>query len=127
MNFSKSILSIAITSLLFISCKQAPSDSPANNQISESSSEKKEIVAAVKPETATFRIEGMSCSIGCAKTIEKKLTEMNGVQKASVDFDKKEAIVEFDATIQTPEKLTTVVESTGDGQTYKVSEMKIKA
>ena len=127
MNFSKSILSIAITSLLFISCKETPSASPANSQISDSSSAKKEIVAAVKPETATFHIEGMSCAIGCAKTIEKKLSEMNGVQKAAVDFDKKTAIVEFDATIQTPEKLTTAVESTGDGQTYKVSQMKTKA
>ena len=127
MNFSKSILSIAITSSLFISCKEATSDSPANSQISDSSSAKKEIAAAVKPETATFHIEGMSCAVGCAKTIEKKLSEMNGVQKAAVDFDKKEAIVEFDATIQTPKKITTAVEATGDGQTYKVSQMKTKA
>lgn len=127
MNFSKSILSIAVTSLFFVSCKEATTDSPANNQISDSSSTKKEIVAAVKPETATFHIEGMSCAIGCAKTIEKKLSEMNGVQKAAVDFEKKTAVVEFDATIQTSEKLTKAVESTGDGETYKVSEMKIKA
>jgi len=127
MNFSKSIVSFAFTSLLFIGCKEAPSGSLANAQISDSASDKKEIVAAVKPETATFHIEGMSCAIGCAKTIEKKLSEMNGVQKAAVDFDKKEAIVEFDATIQTPEKLTKAVESTGDGQTYKVSQMKTKA
>ena len=126
MNFSKSIFSIAFTSLLFVSCKEAPSGSAANGQILDASSEKKEIVAAIKPETATFHIEGMSCAIGCAKTIEKKLAEMNGVQKAAVDFDKKEAIVEFDATIQTPEKLTTAVESSGDGQTYKVSAMKTK-
>lgn len=127
MNFSKSILSIAVTSLLFVSCKEVSTDSPAKSQISNSSSAKKEIAAAVKPETATFHIEGMSCAIGCAKTIEKKLSEMNGVQKASVDFDKKTAVVEFDATIQTPKKLTKAVESTGDGETYKVSEMKIKA
>ena len=101
MNFYKSIVSFAFTSLLFIGCKEAPTGSPANAQISDSASDKKEILAAVKPETATFHIEGMSCAIGCAKTIEKKLTEMNGVQKAAVDFDKKEAIVEFDATIQT--------------------------
>ena len=84
-------------------------------------------ILRVKPETATFHIEGMSCAIGCAKTIEKKLSEMNGVQKATVDFDKKTAVVDFDATIQTPEKLTKAVESTGDGETYKVSQMKIKA
>ena len=127
MNFSKSILSIAFTFLFFIGCKKTSTDSQANNQILDSSSAKKEIAAVVKPETAAFHIEGMSCAIGCAKTIEKKLSEMNGVQKASVDFDKKEAVVEFDATIQTPAKLTKAVESTGDGETYKVSLMKIKS
>lgn len=126
MNFSKTLLSITFATLLFVSCKDSASKSPENNSISDSSSTKKEIVAAVKPETATFHIEGMSCAIGCAKTIEKKLSEMNGVQKATVDFDKKTAIVNFDATIQTPEKLTQAVESTGDGETYKVSEMKTK-
>ena len=62
----------------------------------------------------------MTCAMGCAKTIEKELAEMNGVQKATVDFDKKEAIVEFDAAVLTPEKLYATVEATGDGATYKV-------
>ena len=122
MNFSKSILSIAVTSLLFISCKEATTDSSADNQIS--SSAKKEIVAAVKPETATFHIEGMSCAIGCAKTIQEELTALDGVQTAKVDFDKKLATVTFDKTVQTPENLTKVVQATGDGKTYKVSNMK---
>ena len=64
--------------------------------------------------------------MGCAKTIETKLSKMDGVQKATVDFDKKQATVEFDASILTPEKLTKAVESTGDGESYKVSEMKTK-
>ena len=126
MNFSKSFVSIALTTLLFTGCKDAASKYPADTDSMTASSEKKEIVAAVKPETATFQIEGMSCAVGCAKTIEKKLAEMNGVQKATVDFDKKEAVVEFDATIQTPEKLTQLVEAVADGKTYKVSEMKVK-
>ena len=126
MNIFKSFVSIALTFFLFVSCKDAASKSQTGNDTTDSASEKKEIVAVVKPETATFHIEGMSCAIGCAKTIEKKLTEMNGVQKATVDFDKKEAVVEFDATLQTPEKLTQLVEAVADGNTYKVSEMKIK-
>ena len=126
MTFSKSFVSIVLTTFLFAGCKDTASKSPADSASIASSSEKKEIVAAVKPETATFHIDGMSCAMGCAKTIEKKLAEMNGVQKATVDFDKKEAIVEFDATIQTPEKLTQLVEAVADGKTYKVSEMKIK-
>ena len=89
MTFSKSFVSIALTTLLFAGCKDTASKSPADSASMDASSEKKEMVAAVKPETATFHIEGMSCAVGCAKTIEKKLTEMNGVQNATVDFDKK--------------------------------------
>ncbi len=123
MNFTKSLLIIGIASSLLISCKET-ANKLANGNCETAA--KKEVVAAVKPETASFKIDGMTCAIGCAKTIEKKLSKMDGVQKATVDFDKKQATVEFDATIQTPEKLTKAVEITGDGETYKVSGMKTK-
>jgi copper chaperone CopZ len=51
---------------------------------------------------------------------------MNGVQKATVDFDKKQATVEFDAAVITPENLSKTVETIGDGETYKVSGMQTK-
>ena len=122
MNFPKSFLTIAVTSILFLSCKK--NESEQAKVATETASVTKEIVAAVKPETATFSIEGMTCAIGCAKTIQEKLAAMDGVQKATVDFDKKMATVEFDATKQTPAKLLEAVETTGDGKTYKVSNMK---
>ena len=120
MNFSKSLLTLALTSLLFISCKEASKDLSTPT----TTTPKKETVAAVKPETATFNIEGMTCAVGCAKTIEEELSGLDGVQKASVDFDKKTAIVEFDATLQTPEKIVEAVEAVADGKTYKVSNLK---
>src|SRR6218665_169956 len=124
MNISKSLLTFGIASTLFIGCQDAAKKPASAN--TETKTEKKEVVAAVKPETASFKIDGMTCSMGCAKTIETKLSNLDGVQKATVDFDKKEATVEFDATIQTPEKLTKAVETAGDGETYKVSEMHTK-
>ncbi|AIJ37629.1 heavy-metal-associated domain-containing protein [Flavobacterium psychrophilum] len=66
----------------------------------------------------------MTCAIGCAKTIENKLVSLDGVQKATVDFDKKMAIIQYDATVQTPEKLVQTVEAVADGKTYKVSNVK---
>lgn len=122
MNFTKSFLALAMTSALFISCKETGSNS--TTAVATEATATKEIAAAVKPETATFNIEGMTCAMGCAKTIEKELAGMDGVQKATVDFDKKTATVEFDATKQTPEKLVETVEATADGKTYKVSNMK---
>ena len=123
MNFTKAIITLSLTSTLLFSCKDTASK-PANN-INEASA-KKEVVAALKPETASFKIDGMTCAIGCARTIQEKLSKMDGVQKATVDFDKKQATVEFDAAVLTLEKLTKAVETTGDGETYKVSEMKTK-
>ena len=123
MNFTKSLLTLTIASGLLFSCKDAANKPNAENHQTDS---KKEVVAAVKPETANFKIDGMTCSMGCAKTIETKLTKLEGVQKATVDFDKKEATVEFDGAVLTAEKLTKTVESAADGETYKVSEMKVK-
>ena len=84
---------------------------------------KKEITAANLQE-ASFTISGMTCAIGCAKTIEEELNGLDGVKMAKVDFDKKLATVSFDKTILTPGIITKVVQATGDGKTYKVSNMK---
>jgi len=123
MNFTKSLLTFGIASTLLFSCKDTASKPTAGT---EETNTKKEVAVAAKPETATFKVDGMTCAIGCAKTIQEKLSKMNGVQKATVDFDKKQATVEFDAAVLTPEVLTKAVETTGDGETYKVSEMKTK-
>ncbi|WP_293870694.1 heavy metal-associated domain-containing protein [Flavobacterium sp.] len=126
MNFTKSIVTFGLASIVLLSCKNATSK-PALGTSSEATSiSKKESSVVAKPETASFKIDGMTCAIGCAKTIETKLAKMGGVQKATVDFDKKKATVVFDAAVLTPEKITKAVESTGDGETYKVSEMKSK-
>ena len=122
MNFTKSLLTFGLISTLLFSCKDTASKPVANK---DETNTKKEAVA-LKPETATFKVDGMTCAIGCARTIQEKLSKMDGVQKATVDFDKKQATVEFDAAVLTPEKLTKAVEATGDGETYKVSEMKTK-
>jgi len=120
MKFTQSLFALALSAAFFTSCKQT--ESAPKTEAAVASTEKSN-APAVKPETASFKIEGMSCAIGCAKTIEKELSEMDGVQKASVDFDSKKAVIEFDATKQTPENFVKVVEATADGKTYKVSDM----
>jgi copper chaperone CopZ len=121
MNFTKSLVVLGIASTLLFGCKDTASK-PATDDPKEevTATQEKASTVAAKPETASFKIEGMTCAMGCAKTIEKELAEMNGVQKAKVNFDTKEATVEFDAAVLTPEKLFATVEATGDGATYKV-------
>ena len=124
MNFTKSLVTFSIVSSLFFSCKDTASKPISNS--TETTIEKKVTVAA-KPEIATLKIEGMTCAMGCAKTIESKLSKMNGVQEAKVDFENKLATVNFDAAILNSDKIKQAVESAADGETYKVSEIKIKS
>ena len=124
MNFSKSILAITLASLLFVGCKEKTDEATTDTATENSTPKVKKEIAAANLQTASFTIKGMSCAIGCAKTIQEELNGLDGVKTAAVDFDKQLATVSFDKTILTPEKLTKVVEATADGKTYKVSNMK---
>lgn len=127
-NIKLSILALALAGITFVSCKkeEATSVAEANTQ-TETTTTSKDSKTVAKAETTTFNIEGMTCAMGCAKTIENKLAGLDGVQKATVDFDKKTATVEYDAAVQTPEKLVETVEAVADGKTYKVSNVKNSA
>lgn len=84
------------------------------------------IESAVDPDAtyakAEFTIEGMTCAVGCAKTIEKKLAKMEGVKSATVDYDKKLAMVEYDNAKVNTNNLEETVTKIGD--MYTVKEMK---
>jgi copper chaperone CopZ len=71
---------------------------------------------------AEFTIEGMTCAIGCAKTIERKIAGMDGVKSATVDFDRKLAMVEYNDAKVTPAILEETVTKVAD--IYKVKDMK---
>ena len=128
MNFKKSMLTLALAGVLFVGCKEKTNETgfKESAETTEATTPKvKKEIAAANLQTANFSIEGMTCAIGCAKTIQEDLTALDGVQEAKVDFDTKVATVTFDKTVQDPEKLTKVVEGAADGKTYKVKDMKI--
>ena len=122
MKIPQLLSALSFCGLLFVGCKQTAS---APNEVAETATTKPTINPE-KLETSTFTVEGMTCAIGCAKTIEKELSETPGVQKATVDFDKKLATVSFDNSIQNPDALIKLVEATADGKTYKVSNVVTK-
>jgi periplasmic mercuric ion binding protein len=116
----KSTLALLIISgALFVSCKKEVTETNA-----ETATTSKEIA---KAESTSFNIEGMTCAVGCAKTIENKIANLEGVKKVSVDFDNKKATIEYDAALQSPEKIVEIVEAVADGKTYKVSNVKSSA
>lgn len=124
MNLGKSILTFLFAILLFAGCKEKTTGTATTSSTETSAPKAKKEIAAANLQKASFTIEGMTCAIGCAKTIQEELSGLEGVQTATVDFEKKLATVSFDKTKQTPESLTKIVQATGDGKTYTVSKMK---
>ena len=114
-------LGIVLFSLMILSCKNEVQPETKTVEIEETSMVKEMDENAVIAK-AEFNIEGMSCAIGCARTIEKKLNEMEGVKIAKVDFDKKMAMVEYDEAKVNPESLEATVTRTSDK--YTVNNMK---
>lgn len=125
MNFKKSMLTVALVSVVFAGCKDKSNETDSKEITTTDIPQIKKEIAGINLQTARFSVEGMSCAVGCAKTIQEDLTQLEGVQKATVDFETKIATVTFDKTVQNPEKLTTVVEAAADGKTYKVSNIKL--
>lgn len=96
--------------------------------------ELKTVESATVAETATvdatakyakveFGIDGMTCAMGCAKTIEKQMAKMDGVKSAVVDFEKELAMVEYDENKVTPQSLEEAVSKVSD--IYKVRDVKL--
>ena len=81
----KLVLGIALFSLVLWSCKNEPETKTVEV---EETKVVNEIDANATIAKAEFKIDGMTCAIGCAKTIEKKLSKMEGVKSATVDFEK---------------------------------------
>ena len=127
MTFTKSLFSLAVAGLLFVGCKDSATSNETGTITETETSTDAPLMASGKIETASFDISGMTCAMGCAKTIEENLSKVDGVQKATVDFETKTATVEYDNGKQSPEKLIEVVEKSADGKTYKVENVKSSA
>ena len=119
----KNLKNIGLALLMMFSlasCKQE------NKEVAVEETKKEAVSEAdlAKMQTASFTIDGMTCAMGCAKTIENKLAGQEGVGQAVVDFDTKIATVKFDAEKQSLESLTKTIEGVAGGDSYKVTESK---
>ena len=117
----KLVLGIALFSVVLWSCKNEAEPKIKTIEVAETKAVK-EIDANATIAKAEFTIEGMTCAIGCAKTIEKKLSKMEGVKSVTVDFDTKLAMVEYDEAKVTTTSLEKTVAKTSEQ--YIVSDMK---
>ncbi|MFD1314076.1 heavy-metal-associated domain-containing protein [Namhaeicola litoreus] len=95
--------------LLFFSCTKSDKEFKLSQ---------KEVVKEIKK--VEVDIEGMTCEIGCAKLIESKLSKTEGVQLATVSFEQKKGVIEFDANLIDEKRINDVIEATGGGDLYTV-------
>ncbi len=68
----------------------------------------------------SLEIEGMTCEIGCARTIQSKLSKKKGVKSVKVSFEDKKGIVSFDGSKITKSQIIEVVNEIAGGDVYKV-------
>jgi len=116
----RNILALTMLVAFVIACKNDAK--PEVKTVETETTEVKELNPDATYAKAEFTVEGMTCAIGCAATIEKKIAKMEGVKSAKVDFDKKLAMVEYDVEKVNPDLLVDTVKKTGE--TYSVTDMK---
>jgi len=126
MNTLKKVLVVALISVSVMACKNdvKPEVKTIETEVNSeaNTNEAKQLDPNATYAKAEFGIEGMTCAMGCAKTIEKKIAKMDGVKSAKVDFEKEIAMVEYDDAKVTINSLEEAVAKAGD--TYKVKDMK---
>lgn len=114
----QNLFSIMLIASVILSCKNETAPEVKTVAVETTKTEK-----VLNPDAlyakAEFGIDGMTCAIGCAKTIEKKLAKMDGVKSAKVDFDRELAMVEYDEAMVTPATLSETVTKVADAYTVK--------
>ena len=102
--------------LLIVSCT---SKNPEKKTVSQSEDTKVEM-ANENLSNISFQVDGMTCEIGCAARIKKKVASMEGVALSKVNFEAKTAYISFDPATTSFENVKATIESLGDD--YKVGE-----
>jgi Cu+-exporting ATPase len=98
-----------------ISCEAGKKNPKEENKAVETS----EVAANLK--SIEVDIEGMTCEIGCARTIQSKLSKVDGVTYSKVDFESKKGIFTFDANKIGEKDLTTKINGIAGGDVYVVA------
>ncbi len=116
------LMAIAFALIATVSCKNEVKDAETVVVDTVEKVVEKVNVDAANLATSTFKIDGMTCQIGCAAKIEKSLSKMEGVSSAKVNFETKTATVSYDVDKVTTDLLAAKVASNGDQ--YKIDFVK---
>ncbi|RPD97779.1 heavy-metal-associated domain-containing protein [Aureibaculum marinum] len=130
MKVLKTVLLLTLTSLV-ISCGVDSKNNETKTYVttktfedSNGQIENGDGAIASKLTKVALKIEGMTCEIGCARTIQSKLSKADGVKLAEISFEKKSGIVEFDSSKITENEIVEIVEAVAGGDLYDVVEVR---
>ena len=70
------------------------------------------------PQTVTLDVPGMTCA-ACPFTVKKAISKVDGVSNVNVSYEKRQAVVSFDDTKASVQKLTQATENAGYRSTVK--------
>ena len=111
----KVTISFIIFSFLLISCGESK-----QNQTKQEDATQQEVIAA-NYKSLEVEIEGMTCEIGCARTIQSKLSKIKGVSYSKVSFEAKKGQFTYDSNILSKDEIITKISGIGGGDLYSVS------
>ena len=114
----KNLFSILIIALVVFSCNTTKKE-----PIIEKPEAKKEDIAA-SYKSIEVAIEGMTCEIGCARTIQSKISKIAGVTYSKVSFETKKGQFTFDVNKVSQEDIVKKINGIAGGDLYSVSKTK---
>lgn len=113
----KTALSILAMAFILFSCNESKKETP----VEKSGVEKQEVAANYK--SIEVEIEGMTCEIGCAKTIESKLSKTEGVKYSKVNFEAKIGQFIYDENKISKEDIAKKIAGIAGGDLYKTTKI----
>ena len=119
MNTKSVFLSLILSCLLIWSCSDEPKKLKSKNV-------KSGVLQMAKIQTVSFAVSGMTCEIGCAKTIQSKLSKKEGITDAIVVFSDSTATVSFDSSKTSSTNISSFISGIAGGDAYTASELKPK-
>jgi mercuric ion binding protein len=119
MNKKAIFLLLVFSATLILSCS-------INGEKGDTKDLKSDVLQMAKMETISLAISGMTCEIGCAKTIQSKLSKKEGVADAIVVFTDSIATITFDSNKTSTEDLSSFITGIAGGNLYTASEIRLK-
>ncbi|WP_457619009.1 heavy-metal-associated domain-containing protein [Lutibacter sp.] len=111
----KNIIYTLLITFLFISCNENKKETVAKKI------EVKNTEVAASYKSIEIDIEGMTCEIGCARTIQSKLSKVDGVTYSKVNFETKKGIFTYDSNKLNKKDIVNKITGIGGGDLYSVT------